>query len=47
MDAKNYEAVLAELDGLNMAKYIDEVSNIITNSVQEKEIPFYAEVRII
>ena len=36
VDNKNFEALLNELDTLNMAKYVDEVSNIIASSVQEK-----------
>ena len=35
-EPKNYEALLTELDTLNLAKYVDEISNIISGSVQDK-----------
>lgn len=45
-DNKNYEAILSEMEGLNLSKYLEEISALIALCVNEKEIRFYANVGI-
>lgn len=45
-DAKNGEALLLEMSGLNLSKYLQEIAFIIANSVCEKDISLYTEVGI-
>ena len=47
LDNKNQENILQEMDTLNLSKYTDEIANIIVNSLTEKDIEFYAEVKFI
>jgi hypothetical protein len=43
-DPKSHEAVLAEMQTLNLTKYLEEISALIANCVTEREIRFYSEV---
>lgn len=45
-DNKNYEAILSEMEGLNLSKYLEEISALIALCVNEKEIRFYTDVAI-
>lgn len=44
-DPKSHEAILAEMQTLNLSKYLEEISALIANCVSEREIRFYSEVR--
>lgn len=44
VEGKNHEAVLAEMDTLNLSKYLEEISALIAGCVSEREIRFYSEV---
>lgn len=45
-DNKNHEAILAEMEGLNLSKYLEEISSLMAVCVNEKEIRFYTDVAI-
>ncbi len=45
-DNKNYEGILSEMEGLNLSKYLEEISALIALCVNEKEIRFYTDVAI-
>ncbi len=45
-DNKNYEAIIAEMEGLNLSKYLEEISSLMAVCVNEKEIRFYTDVAI-
>jgi hypothetical protein len=45
-DNKNYEAILTEMEGLNLSKYLEEISSLMAVCVNEREIRFYTDVAI-
>lgn len=43
-DNKNHEAILAEMEALNLSKYLEEISALMAACVTERDIRFFSEV---
>lgn len=43
-DNRNLEALIVEMQTLNLTKYLEEVATIIAETVTEKEVELLAEV---
>ena len=46
VDNKNYETIFTEMDGLNLSKYLEEISAIMATSVNERDLHFFTEVAL-
>jgi 6-phosphogluconolactonase (cycloisomerase 2 family) len=45
-DSKNFEAILCEMETLNLTKYLEEISALMPVCVTERDLRFFTEVTV-